>query len=206
LDFAEFLDEALVEAYELQESLADNEGREPGKRKWWILKPGMSDRGQGIKLFSTIEDLTEIFVSMEGKSDEDYSDEDDVNDSSVVTQLRHFVAQEYIHPPLLAEKRKFHIRTYVLAVGGLKVFVYKHMLALFAAKEYSPPWENDDLMVHLTNTCLQSGEREGSVKLLSDLENDIGNDCVRSVCGKISTIVAEIFEGAARSQRIHFQV
>ncbi|KAI7113160.1 hypothetical protein KC324_g19451, partial [Hortaea werneckii] len=35
--------------------------------------------------------------------------------------------------------KKFHIRTYVLAVGALKVYVYKPMLALFAAKPYSAP-------------------------------------------------------------------
>ena len=91
----------------------------------------------------------------------------------MTSHLRHFIAQPYIHPPLLLPpelvaalgNRKFHIRTYVLAVGALKVYVYKDMLALFAAKPYIPSRApdsvpNDDLSAHLTNTCLQStGER-----------------------------------------------
>jgi hypothetical protein len=60
VDYAEFLDDALVEAWELKESWARNEEldgdedeEEAAKKKeWWILKPGMSERGQGIRLFS----------------------------------------------------------------------------------------------------------------------------------------------------------
>ncbi|KAF8542472.1 tubulin-tyrosine ligase family-domain-containing protein [Trichophaea hybrida] len=207
LDFAEFLDEALMEAYEVAESLADNEKKEPNERTWWILKPGMSDRGQGIRLFSTTDELTEIFESFEEDSDDGDEDRDDTkNDTSVVTnQLRHFVAQQYVHPPLLVDSRKFHIRTYVLAVGGLKVFVYKHMLALFAARKYSPPWEDDDLTAHLTNTCLQTGEREGSVRLFWNLGKEVGKKNLQSIWEMICGTVAETFEGAARGQRVHFQ-
>lgn len=207
LDFAEFLDEALMEAYEVADSMALNEELPPDQRTWWILKPGMSDRGQGIRLFSTTEELTEIFESFEGDSDSEEEDEEVEGDTSVVTsQLRHFVAQQYVHPPLLVDNRKFHIRTYVLAVGGLKVFVYKPMLALFAAREYSPPWKDDDLTAHLTNTCLQTGERVGSVRLFWDLEKEVGAEKLQIVWDKICKTSADLFEAAARGQRVHFQV
>ena len=207
LDFAEFLDEALLEAYEVRQSLTENEGREPSERAWWILKPGMSDRGQGIRLFSTMEELTEIFESFEEDSDADEEDEGEGGDTSVVTsQLRHFVTQKYVHPPLLVGNRKFHIRAYVLAVGGLKVYVYRRMLALFAAKEYSPPWENGDLAAHLTNTCLQTGERDGSVRLFWDLEKEVGKERLQAIWEEVCKTVGETFEGAARGQRVHFQV
>ena len=65
LDYAEFLDDALVEAWELQASFQENAGKEPHDREWWILKPGMSDRGQGIRLFSTEEELQSIFEGWE---------------------------------------------------------------------------------------------------------------------------------------------
>lgn len=209
-----------------------NEGKKEHEREWWILKPGMSDRGQGIRLFSSLEELEAVFGEFE-EEEEDESDEQDEEgeegrddegvkvrvtnttnsgynrETSVVTsQLRHFVAQSYIHPPLLIHNKKFHIRAYILAIGGLKVYVYRHMLALFAAKEYLPPWEeSSDLAGHLTNTCLQTGEREGSVRLFWGLEKDVSNgkEALETVWGDIKDIVGEVWEAAARGMRVHFQ-
>ncbi len=209
VDYAEFLDDALVEAWELKESWKRNEEADEKEREWWILKPGMSERGQGIRLFSSEEELTRVFEEWDPESDEDEEGEEDARsddgdrerkgndeekssgDGIITSQLRHFIAQPYIHPPLLLQSptgsdtslRKFHIRTYVLAVGALKIYVYKPMLALFAATPYSPPTAAEQLdpeardqalKAHLSNTCLQdSREREGSVGLFWDLPNDI---------------------------------
>ncbi|KAI4117553.1 MAG: hypothetical protein LQ338_007533, partial [Usnochroma carphineum] len=204
VDYAEFLDEALVEAYELHEVFARNGGKAPSDREWWILKPSMSDRGHGIRLFSIESELHEIFQQWEQDlSDSEEEDEepeasegafqsshtkDEVatqpetqyvgakkcSDGIITSQLRHFIAQPYIPPLLLPEyqNRKFHIRTYVLCVGALRVYVYQKMLALFAAVPYQAPGtshvqlEDDgyletgsgiiDMRPHLTNTCLQT--------------------------------------------------
>jgi tubulin--tyrosine ligase len=242
VDFAEFLDDALIEAFELHESWQRNDSKEPAEREWWILKPGMSDRGQGIRLFSSEEELTEIFEEWDPPSDDEEeeddeaehsgdeaapsaskpeNDDDDDDDNGIMTsQLRHFVAQPYIDPPLLMSPphpsagRKFHIRTYVLAVGALKVYVYKPMLALFAGKPYAPPSSEEtapDLSAHLTNTCLQTGEREGSVHAfwslpysLPDLQTqtpDWREDVFKQICDA----TGQVFEAAARSMSIHFQ-
>lgn len=206
-----------------------NEGKKEHERQWWILKPGMSDRGQGIRLFSSLEELEAVFGEFEeDESEGDDEDEEEGRDEEVVkvrvagaadsgynketsvvtSQLRHFVAQSYIHPPLLIHNKKFHIRAYVLAIGGLKVYVYRQMLALFAAKEYLPPWEeSSDLAGHLTNTCLQTGEREGSVKLFWELEKDISNgrQALEMMWENVKDIVSEIWEAAARGMRVHFQ-
>ncbi|KAF8475777.1 survival protein sure-like phosphatase/nucleotidase [Kalaharituber pfeilii] len=233
LDYVEYLDEALSEAYELRDSLAANEEKGPNERCWWILKPSMSDRGQGIRLFSTVLELEEIFelfeeadVEHEDEENEQYEDKarNEVveeklqvkgysKDTSVITsQLRHFLVQKYIHPPLiLASNRKFHIRTYVLAVGALKVYVYKNMLALFAASEYKAPWEvrNEDLSGCLTNTCLQTGEREGSVQLFWDLHKNgmlsAEKEVLDGIWNNICKITGELFAAAATGQRVHFQ-
>jgi len=192
-----------------------NEEKSEKDRQWWILKPGMSDRGQGIRLFSTEKELMAIFESFEDEDSDEDADEnnedqrEDKGTAVITSQLRHFVAQEYIHPPLLIENRKFHIRTYVLSVGGLKVYVYKPMLALFAANQYSPPWkDSQDLTGHLTNTCLQSGEREGSVMLFWDLHGSLpgGAPALEKVWESLCKIVGETFEAAATGQRVHFQV
>ena len=174
VDYAEYLDEALAECYELHESFAKNEARgETGEREWWILKPGMSDQGNGIRLFSSYEDLVSIFEEWEDEEgdDEDDDEEYDVpgtqtsqadssNYGTMTSQLRHFTAQRYIlHPLLLSPSsslpsdcttRKFHIRTYVLAftsqnpASTLQVYVYDQMLALFAGKPYTEPSKRPD--------------------------------------------------------------
>ena len=241
VDFAEFLDDALIEAFELHESWQRNASKDPSEREWWILKPGMSDRGQGIRLFSSEEELTDIFEEWDPPSDDEEEDDDDDeaahsgdeetpsaskaenddDDNGIMTsQLRHFVAQPYIDPPLLMSPphpsagRKFHIRTYVLAVGALKVYVYKPMLALFAGKPYAPPSSEEtapDLSAHLTNTCLQTGEREGSVHAFWSLPSTLPDfqtqtsDWREDVFKQICDATGQVFEAAARSMSIHFQ-
>ena len=242
LDYAEFLDDALVEAWELQASFQKNEGKEKEEREWWILKPGMSDRGQGIRLFSTEEELQSIFEEWEAeRPDSDDEADDDTFESNsgvkndgkgdeeggdyiVTSHLRHFITQPYIHPPLLlaSNPRKFHIRTYVLAVGSLKVYVYKQMLVLFASTPYVPPWSStftsngdeeeaaspnkQDLSGHLTNTCLQTGSHDGSVHEFFKLpEEDLGKERKEGIFKQICSVTGEIFEAAAKGMMIHFQ-
>ncbi|KAK4242750.1 survival protein sure-like phosphatase/nucleotidase [Achaetomium macrosporum] len=258
VDYAEFLDDALVEAFDLRESLERNEALRNGSNgndaenvaeqsagttpaakenatEWWILKPSMSDRGQGIRLFSTMEQLQGIFDGWEVSSeDEDEGDDDDDTHSGgaynttnantetdkdgpiMTSHLRHFIAQPYIHPPLLLPEfnnRKFHIRVYVLCVGSLAVYVYRDMLALFAAKPYQPPRSGSvtdlDLDAHLTNTCLQTSSsststaKEGLVHRFSALP--LPAEQSASIFAQICEVTGELFEAAARGMPIHFQ-
>lgn len=227
LDYAEFLDDALLEAYELRDSLEKNLEKPDPEKEWWILKPGMSDRGQGIRLFSTEDQLREIFEEWEdnepdeesgSERSEDEKDPEDQDTTGVITsQLRHFIAQPYIDPPLLlpsSSNRKFHIRTYVLAAGSLKVYVFKEMLALFAAKPYCPPSEVEDevadLARHLTNTCFQEGgsANEGTVRRFWQLDYHVPGlspDWKEKIFDQICSITGEVFEAAARGMMVHFQ-
>ncbi|KAH7380894.1 survival protein sure-like phosphatase/nucleotidase [Cadophora sp. MPI-SDFR-AT-0126] len=231
VDYAEFLDDALVEAWELQESWKKGEGLGREDREWWILKPGMSDRGQGIRLFSSEEELQAIFDEWEAERPDSDDEDGDENESAagqdnkqkegiegdfiVTSHLRHFIAQPYIHPPLLlpGNPRKFHIRTYVLAIGSLKVYVYKPMLTLFAAAQYVPPWSNTsddttttDLSPHLTNTCLQNGAHSGSVLSFFSLpDSQLPSHKKEDIFAQICATTGEIFEAAARGMSVHFQ-
>jgi len=264
LDYAEFLDDALVEAFDLRASFENNQELEPAERQWWILKPSMSDRGQGIRLFSSEQELQEVFEEWEAQNlddDEDdgengeeneameasgssadesasktlsvdnHNSDDREGDYIVTSHLRHFIAQSYIHPPFLIpdrpyNNRKFHIRTYVVAAGALQVYVYSHMLALFASETYSPPWtslpsststndevaDNDTLLqrmrnVHLTNTCVQRSTAEKTsdgtdtdaknVFLLSDLP--LSASTLTSLNSQIHSTTAELFRAACAS-------
>ncbi|WVR07943.1 hypothetical protein IAU60_004986 [Kwoniella sp. DSM 27419] len=82
IQFADELDELLLDdLYELDQGMRENEGREEPEKRWWILKPGFADRAQGIRMFSTEEELRTIFESFEPpSSDEEDEDEDDENE------------------------------------------------------------------------------------------------------------------------------
>jgi tubulin--tyrosine ligase len=218
LDYAEFLDDALVDAWDLKASFTKNLEAEPEHREWWILKPGMSDRGQGIRLFSSQEELQSIFDGWEADSpSSDCGSAEAAADTGLmISQLRHFVAQPYIDRPLLfpADPRKFHVRTYVLCVGALRVYVYKDMLALFAASAYRAPWATaegqPDLSAHLTNTCLQTGAHDGAVQPFSSLPDVTANPALRAdwkdaVLAQVCAVAGEVFEAAARSMSTSFQ-
>ncbi|KAL9112117.1 MAG: hypothetical protein Q9227_003494 [Pyrenula ochraceoflavens] len=234
LDYAEFLDDALLEAFELHQSFERNGRREEGEevqgtldREWWILKPGMSDGGNAIRLFSSFEELQAIFEEWELGEDEDGEDdsaqemesvERPTSSAGIVTShLRHFLAQPYIHPPLLLAEppfssRKFHIRTYVLVLGALKVYVYTDMLALFAAEPYvAPSFGSSKLPAHLTNTCFQSpATKSKSIFAFQDLPSSVPSASLSeewkdNVSQQIYDIVAELFVKAAVAQRTNFQ-
>lgn len=213
-----------MEAWELRESFERNELKESHEREWWILKPGMSDRGQGIRLFGTEEELHSIFEEWEAELPDSEDEDEDAKskeeetkkkgegDYIVTSHLRHFIAQPYIHPPLLlpSNPKKFHIRTYVLAVGALKVYVYKQMLALFASSPYVAPWSPStsdtaaDLSPHLTNTCLQPSVHDGTVQSFFSI--DLPTSTKEHVFKQICETTGEVFEAAAKGMMVHFQV
>ncbi|SCU84485.1 LADA_0D01926g1_1 [Lachancea dasiensis] len=206
VDYAEFLDDALDENWELRQELEL-------ENRWWILKPSMSDKAQGIRVFRTIQDLQAIFDSFDEEPPEN---EEDVNENSIVTsQLRHFIVQEYMPNPLLlpsVNSRKFHIRCYVTCMGDLEVYVYDRMLALFAPEPFKKPAENfnaidsQDLACHLTNTCIQKGGyvKDNAVKELDMLEGLAPAEKLKIKC-QIHDITRELFLAAVTINRMNFQ-
>ncbi|KAL9615867.1 MAG: hypothetical protein Q9160_009201, partial [Pyrenula sp. 1 TL-2023] len=251
LDYAEFLDDALIEAFELHEAFERNQHRESGEvidgtlnKEWWILKPGMSDGGNGIRLFSTYEELQLIFEEWEeadgdstpsitsnddrGQDTPAPNDNNDPQNSRIITShLRHFTAQPYIDAPLLLpsapyNSRKFHIRTYVLALGALTLYHYTDMLALFSSVPYTPPpssfnaspspspnsHPNTNLPAHLTNTCFQSpsSSKLSSIHLFSSLPLPPSALYTHATITRtIRATLSTLFLHAAPSQRTNFQ-
>ncbi|AMD18741.1 HBL161Wp [Eremothecium sinecaudum] len=207
VDYAEFLDDALTENWDVRTELEKEDS-------WWILKPSMSDKGQGIRVFKTIDQLQEIFDSFEEDEtdDENYSMD---NNKVVTSQLRDFIIQRYLANPLQLpsmENRKFHIRCYVTCNGDLQVNVYNRMLALFAPSPFKSPSDDyevndvDKLSCHLTNTCLQSSSENVSNSVHEfDQLPDLSVTDKQDIKKQIHKIVSELFLAAVNLNRLHFQ-
>lgn len=168
IQFADELDELLADdLFDVREALERNKDAE--SFTWFILKPGMADQANGIRLFSSVDQLQAIFAEFEDRSSDEGEGDDDDDKAVMTSQLRHFVIQEYIAKPLLlvpfgTSPLKFHLRVYVICVGGLSVYMHDDMLALFSNTAYDlPEGDVSDLSAHLTNTCYQhTADSEGA--------------------------------------------
>ncbi|RMZ95724.1 tubulin tyrosine ligase [Brachionus plicatilis] len=204
LDYIDYLDEALNDCFEVEQALESNLSSKEGQStKKFILKSSMTNKGAEILIFDTKKQLEDFFISrIENSEDE-------------VLDLREWVIQSYIENPLklrLYNNRKFHLRVYVLAVGNLKVYVYRDVLALFALEEYKIQsriqGEKLDLKSHITNTCVQledidkdseqfANAEEECIKRFWDLDFDENKDKSaqkkNSIFAQIKYCVGEIF-------------
>ena len=129
------------------------------------------------------------------------------------SEIRDFVAQRYITAVVPLEKRKWHVRAYVLAVGRLKVYVSREMLALLALEDYEPPWLNPSLKSSLTNTALQTEEdftRKESMRDFWALPDDLlpkdgeGRNWKERVFDDICAVSAELFRAAVHTMADKF--
>ncbi|EJU01968.1 hypothetical protein DACRYDRAFT_107694 [Dacryopinax primogenitus] len=169
--FADELEELWAdELWDLGKYLDEQEeAEEEEERRWYILKPGMADKGQGIRMFSSKHELEEIFEEFEEESKDDDDDDEDATalvdgengkqdggrngESTRVNaqQMRHFVIQEYVPRALLLNPlaphthsltpHKFHLRAYVVSSRSSPLTLYLHprLLALFSALPYVSP-------------------------------------------------------------------
>lgn len=213
LQFADELDELLSDdLFDMREALESNDPKH--STSWFILKPGMADQGNGIRLFSSVEQLKRIFQAFEDEDEEETS-------SGITSQLRHFVIQDYIFAPLLVAPnlaaRKFHLRVYVICIGGLYVYMHDDMLALFSDTEYAPPTgDAQDLRGHLTNTCYQNGTEKENVFLWRDLAGrpaclaserfTLTNEHIDAVRQSAAATIGTVFEAVGREASFHWQM
>lgn len=109
ISFADELDELWAdELWDLSDILDKPIASPETDDRWWILKPGMADRGMGIRLFNSKDGLRRVLEQFdeddqggEGGDGGDVDDDDDDdrgasahdNTSIVISQLRHFVVQ-----------------------------------------------------------------------------------------------------------------
>lgn len=137
VQFADELDELLMDdLYQLADTMQENDAKPEEDRQWFILKPGFADRAQGIRLFSTEDEMRAIFEEFEPPSDdEDEEDSDADSDAGsndgredlaqrtermglgddsdeeggtavMTSHLRHFVIQELLPEPVLFDLKQ----------------------------------------------------------------------------------------------------
>jgi tubulin--tyrosine ligase len=209
LDHPDYLDEALNECWEVERGFRDNLTRsDPTERERFILKPSITGRGVGIYLLESLEDLERVIGELFSDSDEESDEEDGERGSAWM--LREWVLQRYIARPLLlpGDRRKFHLRAYVLAVGRIRVYLYREILALFAGVEYDVG-RIDTLDAHLTNTCLQQ-KRDGfneerAVRAFWDLvQYGLTNEQLEHIFNQCGQVLGDCF-AAVCSDSIGFQ-
>lgn len=215
LDDPYYFEEAMSEVFEVAAELRENALLDDVTlRKRWILKPSITNKGAEILVFDTEEQLRNMFESRyeqlcdDEESDEaaaEKDDDDDDGDQSPVggnlSHIRQWVMQRYVANPLcLFGGRKFHIRTYVLAVSNIRVYVFREMLALFAGL----PFDSTDLgsSCHITNTCVQIGDgsfqESDLVKRFWALSPEVDPARLDSIFQQIKDIVKEVFLSVSR--------
>ncbi|KPI90715.1 putative tubulin tyrosine ligase [Leptomonas seymouri] len=118
------------EEAELRRDAEENPGT-PEKPLIYILKPGASSCGRGIRLFKGIPPIPRGLV-----------------------RDKELVCQRYIGNPLLIYGRKFDLRLYcvVTSFDPLRIYLFDEGLVRFAAEKYHGPDQDiDNIHVHLTN-------------------------------------------------------
>jgi tubulin--tyrosine ligase len=97
ISFADELDELWAdELWDLSDILdRPTESPESDGDRWWILKPGMADRGMGIRIFNSKETLRQILEDFDDSCSDGDGDMavDEIVTSVAISQLRHFVIQ-----------------------------------------------------------------------------------------------------------------
>lgn len=114
----------------------------------WIIKPGEnSNRGQGISLASTLEQIKDLISE---KID------------PLSLKSRTYIIQKYIEKPFLIHKRKFDIRCYsmITSINGIiQGYSYFDGYLRTTSIEYSTK-DISNSLIHLTNDAIQKYSEE----------------------------------------------
>ena len=140
----------------------------------WFLKWTQFNRGKGIYVFNTMDQLITLITEMDKglviseanelisnpKSDiKKKQGKEAFNSADVwLPKIRSstFVIQKYIEKPLLINNRKFDIRVWVLLTQELKLYFFKEGYLRTSSETFSLSEDNiTKQFVHLTNNAVQ---------------------------------------------------
>lgn len=139
VDDVDSMDEAFFDLpAEVRDELESADDCDDTSESWprWILKVPYLEGARGIHFVRSQSDICRVVSEVHAENH----------------LLRDFVLQRHIERPLLLlNRRKFHLRIYVLCVGDLTVYLWTRVLCLFSGNEFT----SDDSLTAITNTCAQ---------------------------------------------------
>ena len=136
-------------------------------RNLWIIKPSECDRGQGVEIFRTLDELSKI-LSMFSKgyrlaeyTNMNYDDADQgspaLKEGAVQTKYRdvkitQFVIQKYIERPALYKGYKFDIRSHAMLTQDKQLYLFRDSYIRLSSLPYDVSKVN--YFGHLCNTAV----------------------------------------------------
>ena len=140
----------------------------------WFLKCTQFNRGKGIYVFNTLEQLVSLINEIDkglviSEANELISNikldlkkkltKEQFNSADIClpkVKSSTFVIQKYIERPLLINKRKFDIRVWILLTQELKVYFFKEGYLRTSSETFSLSEDSiTKQFVHLTNNAVQ---------------------------------------------------
>jgi len=128
----------------------------------WIVKPSNLRRGEEIKIYDNLEDITEF-----------------IEKNHIKSKSKEFIIQKYISNPLLYKGRKFDVRIHCLIDTDFNLYINHLAFIRLTSQEYTPilsgNW-NEDKFIHITNHAIQKYSKdynkyeESNMKVFNSLE------------------------------------
>ena len=195
ISYADELDEMWSdELYELGCRLPEESPPSGETTQWWILKPGMADRGMGIRLFDSKSSLVAIFEEFEGdESDIEHEDNEQQDHGVMTSHLRHFVIQvssshhficeslrylkEYLANPVLLDPRQVPLEPNGIAPSKEELRGHKFHLRVYCVAQGGLRLYMCRRILALFSSksyaapCRSDGDQTGMVDLTAHLTN-----------------------------------
>lgn len=137
------------------------------EKNLWILKPSWCDRGKGVEIFRSLEELgkfLQMYVSgynMSEYMNMNYNDDDNISpalkegamiDKAQKTIFPKFVIQKYMEQPALFKGLKFDIRSHALLTQEKELYIFRDSYVRLCSLPYT--LEKQNYFAHLCNTAV----------------------------------------------------
>jgi Tubulin-tyrosine ligase family len=137
------------------------------EKNLWIIKPSWCDRGKGVEIFKSLEELGKFLqmytsgYNMSEYMNMNYTDEDNISpalkeggmvDKAQKTIFPKFVIQKYMEQPALFKGLKFDIRSHALLTQEKELYIFRDSYVRLCSLPYT--LEKQNYFAHLCNTAV----------------------------------------------------